>query len=273
MKKFENIVIATDLDGTYFGSKTRLVPRNLEMVKYFCENGGHFTFNTGRLPIFMRKSVPNADELINMPAITGNGTCLYDFHKNAPIKEHFHNSEMLSDFLGFVRAYSSEAGMRGCIPTGFVIPNLENKYTTNEYYYFPDFMEKRIMPIEEWGSLDVYKVNIMDTHERLAELYEIMKERYAGKLHISRASMNSIEIMPSGTSKAIMLRETVDELFDRPMMLCTVGDYDNDLEMHKIADLPVCPANANDRVKAVCKECFCSNEDGVIADLIEFLDK
>ena len=55
MSKFENIVIASDLDGTYFATGTKLVERNLERVRYFCENGGHFTFATGRLPIFTRK--------------------------------------------------------------------------------------------------------------------------------------------------------------------------------------------------------------------------
>ena len=35
-KKFENILIASDLDGTFFGSKTHLVERNLEKIKYFC---------------------------------------------------------------------------------------------------------------------------------------------------------------------------------------------------------------------------------------------
>ena len=55
-------------------------------------------------------------------------------------------------------------------------------------------------------------------------------------------------------------------------ILCTVGDYDNDLEMHSISDLPVCPSNANDVVKSICKLQLCSNDDGVIADLVDYFD-
>ena len=33
-KKFENIFIASDLDGTFFGSKSHFVERNLERIKY-----------------------------------------------------------------------------------------------------------------------------------------------------------------------------------------------------------------------------------------------
>ncbi len=272
MKKFENIVIASDLDGTYFGNKVRLVPRNLEAIKYFCDNGGHFTFNTGRLPIFMRKSLPNITELINMPAITGNGTCLYDFEKDQAIEEHFVEFEAFMELVDFVRAYSEIAGFRGVIEKGFVIHSLDNKYNKKEYEHLPDFMEKKIMPIPDWECLNMYKVNMMDTEERLERLFPVLKERFDGKLTINRAGLTWIEIMPRNTGKGIMLRSAVERLFKDKMTVCTVGDFDNDLDMHSVADLPVCPANANERVKAACKHTLCSNDDGVIADLIDLLD-
>ena len=50
------------------------------------------------------------------------------------------------------------------------------------------------------------------------------------------------------------------------------GDSDNDLEMLSIADLPCCPSNALDSVKAICKKEFCSCDEGAIADLVEYLD-
>ncbi len=273
MQKFENIVIATDLDGTYFGNSVRLVPRNLERVKYFCENGGHFTFNTGRLPIFMRKSLPNAKELINMPAITGNGTCLYDFHNEMALTEHFVDHDAIVSLVNFVNEYTENAGFRGVTRGGFVIHDLENPYNKHEYEYFPSFMEKQIMPIEHWGELELYKVNMFDTPEMLERLFLILRKEFSHCLTVTRAGRACIEIMPKGTSKAIMLKETVERLFDRPMTICTVGDYDNDLEMHAIADLSVCPSNANERVKAVCKACLCSNDEGVIGDLVDMLDK
>ncbi len=33
MKRFENIIIATDLDGTFLGSGSRIVPENIEAVR------------------------------------------------------------------------------------------------------------------------------------------------------------------------------------------------------------------------------------------------
>ena len=78
MKKFENIVIASDLDGTFFGSRQYLLERNTDRVRYFCENGGHFTIATGRVPLFIKTPIPEPEKLINMPAVMGNGGCVYE---------------------------------------------------------------------------------------------------------------------------------------------------------------------------------------------------
>lgn len=48
MKKFEGYLIVSDLDGTFLGKQSRIVERNVEAVRYFTENGGLFTFATGR---------------------------------------------------------------------------------------------------------------------------------------------------------------------------------------------------------------------------------
>ena len=47
MKKFENILIASDIDGTLL-FQNEIHPRNFEKLRYFCENGGHFALATGR---------------------------------------------------------------------------------------------------------------------------------------------------------------------------------------------------------------------------------
>ena len=49
MKKFENYIIVSDIDGTFLGKEGRMVPRNLEAIEYFKSEGGIFTFITGRI--------------------------------------------------------------------------------------------------------------------------------------------------------------------------------------------------------------------------------
>ena len=54
----------------------------------------------------------------------------------------------------------------------------------------------------------------------------------------------------------------------RDIVLYACGDNNNDEAMLKAADVAVCPANATNEVKAICHKCLCSNNEGVIADLI-----
>ncbi len=273
MKKFENIVIASDLDGTYLGKRSALVERNLERVRYFCENGGHFTFATGRLPLFVKMAAPNANELVNMPAITGNGTCLYDFEQDRSIEDRFINSDAFVELAEFLKKDSDEVGFRGVTTTGFVVPDLENQYSRREYYYLPDFMEKRVADMREWKNINIYKVNIMDTQERLQGWYPMLAEKFSDRFTVSRAGYSVIEVMPKDTSKAKLLKKTVKKLFGDGVTLCALGDHDNDLEMLSTVDMPFCPSNANERVKEICKKTLCSNVDGVVADLINILDE
>ena len=273
MGKFKNIVIASDIDGTFLGSGSKTIPRNLEKIKYFCDNGGHFTFATGRLPIFMRKSLPYTKDVVNMPVVTGNGTCLYDFQKEVSVEDHFMTFENCMDLVRYCKELDPSLGFRGTMYDGFVVNSLDNAYDRREYENLSDFMNKRILPFEEWGQFDIYKTNVMGNSEKLKEIFPLLVERFSEEMNVSRAGYSAIEVMPYGTSKAIMLKGAVDRMFGKNVMLCTVGDHDNDLEMHSVADLAVCPANANDRVKDICKLCLCDNNHGVVADLIDYLDK
>ncbi|MBR7161415.1 MAG: HAD hydrolase family protein, partial [Clostridia bacterium] len=48
MKKFERILIASDIDGTVLWKSQYIHPRNFERLRYFFENGGRFALSTGR---------------------------------------------------------------------------------------------------------------------------------------------------------------------------------------------------------------------------------
>ena len=85
--KFKNIMIITDLDGTFYKAGGGLVERNLEAVKYFKKNGGLFTIASGRVPTVMGYDIEIFKSLTNVPAILCNGAYLYDFHTCERISE------------------------------------------------------------------------------------------------------------------------------------------------------------------------------------------
>ena len=80
MKKFDGILICTDLDGTLLNSKRQLSKENLCAIEYFKENGGKFTFITGRMPFFV-SDIYNAIKP-NAPFGCINGGGLYDYRES-----------------------------------------------------------------------------------------------------------------------------------------------------------------------------------------------
>ena len=272
-KKFENIFIASDLDGTFFGSKTHLVERNLEKIKYFCDNGGRFTFATGRLPLFIRRPVPNPENIVNFPAVMGNGTCLFDYQNQKAIEEHFVDCSLLAEVEDYlIKETGFEAAIRATYSEGVVMSTLENSALKREFETFPEYVKRVVCSAHEWNGYKLYKANIRGTVDVIQEMYPRIKKEFGDVLTVTTSANTMIELMPLGISKASMLVDVKEKMLDKNTLLCTVGDYDNDLEMHAISDLAVCPSNANDAVKSVCKLQLCSNDDGVIADLIDYFD-
>ena len=80
MGKFDGILICTELDGTLLRNDSTISVENLNAIEYFKQEGGIFTFITGRMPFFVsdiyNRVKPNA------PFGCVNGGGLYDYHKH-----------------------------------------------------------------------------------------------------------------------------------------------------------------------------------------------
>ena len=79
MGKFRDVLITVDFDRTLTAPDSTIPERNLEAIRYFIENGGAFTVNTGRsLPMtqaFLEK-VP-----VNAPLLLYNGSAAFDLER------------------------------------------------------------------------------------------------------------------------------------------------------------------------------------------------
>ena len=53
MGKFDGMLICTDLDGTLLRNDKTISCENIDAIEYFKQEGGYFTFVTGRMPFFV----------------------------------------------------------------------------------------------------------------------------------------------------------------------------------------------------------------------------
>ena len=73
-------------------------------------------------------------------------------------------------------------------------------------------------------------------------------------------------------NKGVTLKNYIAEKMGEGVTLYACGDYLNDLEMLRVADVAVCPSGAHDAIKEASHLCLCSNNDGLIADLVEHIE-
>lgn len=270
MKRFEHIVIASDLDGTLLAGNEAGDERNCERIRYFLENGGHFTVSSGRIFCQIEGRIPYPTELLNLPAVTANGACLYDFASAHAVEEYRMPHEMVLRIDDYLKRYFPDVAARASTPAGMLAYHESNPYIQRDWLNMSDFFSFR--PVEEWSSVGVYKLALRGDADRIVALWDAMNKDFAGELEMAPSHATLLDVQRKGRTKAALLADMVANYLPYPTVLCTVGDYDNDVEMHKIADLPCCPANAVDRVKAVCRLSLCHHSEGVIADLVDYLD-
>ena len=271
MHDFSQYLIATDLDGTFFADHSKLVPRNLDAIQRFREGGGLFTFATARVNLSIYRRIPQPDALLSAPAVMCNGAYLYDFSTNTPYLEEFIPEDSTRKILSFIKAKFPDVAFRVAAPNVLRIENTNDPLIAKDVLGSPDECI-RIAPAESWRMDDWYKIVFRADPARITAIREPLKQHLGDTLSVVPSHPEILEIQLPGTTKATgieKLRRFIDD--DR----CTViscGDFENDIPMHRASDIAVAPANALPSVKAICDHVFCSNNEGVIADVIEAIE-
>ncbi len=254
--KFDNILILSDFDGTFAGKNSSIVKENIEAIEYFKANGGHFSFSTGRLPSVMKKLYPEFRSVANAPLIMSNGAVIYD-----PIGDSVLNTITFSSELGKMIASS-----------------VLELYPDADFALYPKSGERLSgltpdrAPDGEW-----LKMNLTFKDEKEAEMCrDLLRERYSRILNVNRSNYTFLELVSRDASKGNAVRYIKDHFENRgytEIKAVCIGDFENDIDMLKKADLPFCPENAIEEVKALCLHTVCHHDLGAIADMIRIIEK
>ena len=268
-KKFENIIIVSDMDGTFFGTGAGVVQRNIDAINYFKQNGGKFTFSTGRVHYNITHSGDGVAELCNCPAICANGSCIYDFETGNTLKETCMDTDAVVEVIRFVNSISPTTGARCSTPYGFITHALVGLIQKDVAHFKGGRVA--LKPLDKWDGEKIYKLVFRDEAEPLLRLRQTVAEKFGELFTYASSSPRFFEINANGCSKADgigFLRTLYPEA-----KIYAVGDYENDIEMLKASDVSVCPANAMEYVKKSADMTLCDCNCGVIADLVEIIER
>ena len=269
---FSDILLTVDFDRTLTATDSSIPERNLEAIRYFMENGGAFTVNTGRsVPMtrVFRDIVP-----VNAPLLLYNGSAAYDLAENRLSFCH----EIRLDMWETVRECME------LFPDLTVeVQGVDAHYRFTENPAWDAFSDNNqcargfAQPGDDLGPFLKFSIygQIRDltvaglyvgTPEEIAridEVEQLLKDRFGTHCEVFRAATRIIDVHAKGVSKIRSARELQQQL-GRKILVC-VGDAHNDLPMLEGADYAFVPSDAA-LADRFCNVCQCG--DGAVADVI-----
>ena len=263
MGNFDGILLCTDLDGTLLKNDRTISRENLEAIAYFKENGGLFTFVTGRMPIFAADICRALDP--NAPFGCVNGGGLFDYRAG----RYVWHQALSRDVLPLIALVDEN-----CPDVGIQINTFDDTYLYKDNPTMRIFEEVagRSFPSPHYTAINEPFAKILFGSEDEAALLAardlLLAHPLAENFDFIRSEKAFYEILPKGINKGTALREMVRHLPTPITKTVAVGDYDNDVAMLKAADCGVAVANACDAAKEAATFVTVSNEEHAIAHVI-----
>ncbi|MBQ9778139.1 MAG: HAD hydrolase family protein [Clostridia bacterium] len=269
---FSKYLIATDLDGTFFADGSQLVPRNLEAVRRFCEGGGMFTLATGRVQLNIFRRIPQPEALLSAPAVMCNGAYLYDFSTRTALFEEFIPEQDARELLAFAKANFPDVAFRVAAPNALRIEDPSDPFLARDLLSYPP-ESVYVGPVDALPMDDWYKIVFRADGARNAQVRAMLSAHFGDRLSVIPSDPRILEVQLPTTTKATGIEKLRRLIGDSTRTVITCGDFENDIPMHRVADVSVCPANACDAVKRICDYVLCDHNEGLIADVIARIER
>ena len=272
MGKFSDILLTVDYDRTLTAPDSTIPERNLEAIRYFMENGGAFTVNTGRsvpMTAAFRDRVP-----VNAPLLLYNGSGAYDPNtgKLSLLRE------IPLDLWETIRQ------VRQLLPHMSVeVQAIDAHYRFEENPCWDAFTDSNgcargfaqpgddlgpFLKFSLYGDLSGIALHTLfegtaQERQEMDRAEALLRQHYGDYCEVFRPAAKIIDVHAKGVSKDKAARALQQKL-GRKILVC-IGDAENDLPMLYGADYAYCPADGvvADRFETVCK---CA--EGAVADVI-----
>lgn len=273
MGLFSGCILACDIDGTLL-INGEINPRNIEKIEYFMKEGGYFSLSTGRTvgavgPVL--EKIPRVS-----PSVVANGCMIYDYENKKVLDELF-----LPKNEYYIAKKVLDMGLNVGIEahSGSDILTINATEETEDHQKY-EWLDSQKVTFDKACKYNWNKVvYLFDNKEELAAVKEMIAKEKCESVFVDTSAVIAgrkreyYEQFPSGVSKASELIKLCKILNINKGCIFAMGDYYNDLEMIKKADISAVPANAPEDVKLYADFVAGKCEDGAVADFIDYLTK
>ena len=269
---FSDVLLTVDYDRTLTAPDSTIPQRNIEAIRYFMENDGAFTINTGRsVPMtkVFRDIVP-----VNAPLLLYNGSAAYDVAEKKLTFCHAINLDL----------WETVRRCEALFPDLTVeVQGVDAHYRFSENPLWDAFSVHQncahafAQPGDDLGAFlkftlygqfrDVTVADLFNANpgekERMDEAEQLLRHEFGQHCEVFRSATRIIDVHAKGVSKAKSARQLQQRL-GRKILVCA-GDAENDLSMMRDADYAFAP---EDGIIASQFQTVCPCAEGAVADVI-----
>lgn len=265
MGKFDHVLLVSDFDDTLTNSAGWVSEGNIEALKYFTENGGTFTVNTGRAIPAFRNRLP--DVPVNAPVILSNGALIYDYGKEELLYESLMPDTVRDDCIRLAEDNPF---------IGFEAYNGDDIYVHNPNLATHGHLTKVRLgytqcPIENM-PLPWTKVILEQTHENLLIVERYIRDRLADRYEAVFSNPYLLEMTAKGCNKGSTMLRLADMMGFSPEHIYASGDNMNDLAMLKAAKVGFAPEGCDGHLGDYGARLVSSKDSDPIKDVVAYLD-
>ena len=269
MKPFEHILILSDLDNTFLGNRSRVVPENVEAIERFKSLGGKFAFATGRDPFALLRVCPAADKISNYPCIATNGAYIYDFQNETILDAHPLNAAELFPIFDEVLARNPNVTLRFSTADKFLTPKLTPLLRENlkDFLNVTEEIALRDIP----SDTTLYKAVFHAMPDDLISLKNDLDSYDLSAFSCYFSCSVLYEVLDQEGTKGRRV-QTLKHFDPKITYTYGAGDHENDKQLLENADCGCCPENAIDSIQKLANIHLCHCDSGAIADLISRIE-
>ncbi len=237
---FDGCLICSDLDGTFDYNNAR----NLEALEYYKQNGGLFSFCTGRSELNIYEF--GLDKYANAPVCLCNGALVFDFCKKEVLFEKRLPCKA-KDIIEPLKQWAADVNH-------FYLP------TTGMEYVYAEALTETIYDITALKFVWNFK------DEQKAKAFMAEATQKFDNLFVSSSWSKGVEFTDINATKGHGIQFI--KKVTGAKIAYGIGDNNNDITLLDGADVGVAVGNAIPELKAHADMTVCHFEQGAIADLI-----
>jgi len=261
---FKNHLLVSDIDGTLL--ENGLIPkRNIEAIDYFTKESGKFSIASGRSIEAVRPIYKMSH--CNAPGVTCNGAIIFDFDSDNAVWQT-ELTEAAKQIIEPIMNKFPSVGVE--VHSGKKLYIVRNSREIEDHIAYEKITSENIDLADAKKLLWTKSILMTSDAETMKELQEFADSLLPNSEYFVRTGNPYYELTSIKANKAKGIEHLKDYL-GKGYTVCAIGDYYNDIDMLKYADIACCVEDSPSEVKAVSDYVSCKCSDAAVADFIEYL--